>query len=546
MAAPGMLEPAADKVSPFSNVMPSQRALERLLGAVGLALFALFSVYVLTDALVMPLAYDDPYNASVAKNIAQGLGYGTSYGGFEPYNPDISTGPTLILPLAALIRIVGNTAWAPGLCVAAINLSLLAMIIYNARTHVGASFGLLACAAIPLLAIFSEHGDAWSAFLGDVVAGEFIVLGILTAPFEISSEATHGPDVIAQSLCAGLFIGLGVLTKFIAVVAAAVFLAVFAIHFVVNRRFMTARVRWVLVVLVVGALLPDLLFELSKLLTLGMSGYSVLKLAEHANFQTQNPPPPWNLTIKDMMDRIGTNGMVTLDFFEISKRPALSGILAAGWFAALVSSWRRGITVPVIATVLAGGAIIVCWFLLSWPMSRRMQPGLVLLLMGVAMWVVRGRVYSSFPQQRITLGSAGIAMLLLLSGAAAAAKMLPEIMDVRQREHTQNQALMQAVGAVELIRAMDPDARFCGGGHWVTRDIDYLLPGPGSFQDCSSAANSISMGSSSGHYYLVRRTGLYNWFGDAGLSRLASYCDRHIVFSAWQYRISRCGERRRS
>ena len=67
MAAPGMLEPAADKVSPFSNVMPSQRALERLLGAVGLALFALFSVYVLTDALVMPLAYDDPYNASVAK-----------------------------------------------------------------------------------------------------------------------------------------------------------------------------------------------------------------------------------------------------------------------------------------------------------------------------------------------------------------------------------------------------------------------------------------------------------------------------------------------
>lgn len=546
MAAPGMLEPPADKVSPFSNVMPSQRALERLLGAVGLALFALFSVYVLTDALVMPLAYDDPYNASVAKNVALGLGYGTSYGGFRPYNPDISTGPTLILPLAALIRIVGNTAWAPGLCVAAINLSLLAMIIHKARTHAGASFGLLACAAIPLLAIFSEHGDAWSAFLGDVVAGEFIVLGILTTPFEISSEATHGPDVIAQSLCAGLFIGLAVLTKFIALVAAAAFLAVFAIHFVVTRRFMTARVRWVLVALVVGALLPDLLFELSKLLTLGMSGYSALKLAEHANFQIQNPQPPWNLAIKDVMDRLGTNGMVTLDFFEISKRPTLLGILVAGWLAALVSSWHRGVTVPFIAMILAGGAIIVCWFLLSWPVPRRMQPGLVLLLAGVAMWLVRGWVCSLYPRPRATLGSVGIAFLMLLSGAVAAAKMLPEIMDVRQREHTQNQALMQAVGAVELIRAMDPDARFCGAGHWVTTDIDYLLRDAGVMQDCLSTADSTSMDNSSGDYYLVRRTGNYNWFGDAGLSQLASYCDRHIVFSAWQYRISRCGEGRHS
>lgn len=60
---------------------------------------------------------DDAYFASIAKNVAFGVGYGTTATGqgFKPFDPEIGTGPTVILPVALAIMIFGNKWWFLGL-----------------------------------------------------------------------------------------------------------------------------------------------------------------------------------------------------------------------------------------------------------------------------------------------------------------------------------------------------------------------------------------------------------------------------------------------
>ena len=60
--------------------------------------------------------FDDALNATVAKNLAAGLGYGSTLasGELRPFDLSITTGPTVILPAALGIAVAGNRPWVPG------------------------------------------------------------------------------------------------------------------------------------------------------------------------------------------------------------------------------------------------------------------------------------------------------------------------------------------------------------------------------------------------------------------------------------------------
>jgi hypothetical protein len=57
---------------------------------------------------------------AVAKNLAWGFGYSTSLGlsdakfALVRFDVHITTGPPIILPVSAVIRIFGNRFWVPG------------------------------------------------------------------------------------------------------------------------------------------------------------------------------------------------------------------------------------------------------------------------------------------------------------------------------------------------------------------------------------------------------------------------------------------------
>src|SRR5260370_29011359 len=83
---------------------------------------------------------DDSMYATVAKNLAFGKGYVQSTPldgstGLRPFDPAVGTGPTVIIPAAALVYVVGNVPWAPGFATTTISLSLLFFLAFILLRH---------------------------------------------------------------------------------------------------------------------------------------------------------------------------------------------------------------------------------------------------------------------------------------------------------------------------------------------------------------------------------------------------------------------------
>jgi hypothetical protein len=83
-----------------------------------LGLFASFGRYALSAGAAASPGFDDAFFAVVAKNVASGVGYASSYHEVKPYDEEISTGPSVILPTALLARAFGNKLWVPGVAAA--------------------------------------------------------------------------------------------------------------------------------------------------------------------------------------------------------------------------------------------------------------------------------------------------------------------------------------------------------------------------------------------------------------------------------------------
>ncbi|RLE25976.1 MAG: hypothetical protein DRJ65_06555 [Acidobacteria bacterium] len=92
-----------------------------------------FLVLLLWLTTSMPLSYDDAFNANVAKNLAEGEGFATNYGGPKLLNPRISTGALFLAPLAVPLRLFGQTTQMPMAYSIAANGILLILILWLAR-----------------------------------------------------------------------------------------------------------------------------------------------------------------------------------------------------------------------------------------------------------------------------------------------------------------------------------------------------------------------------------------------------------------------------
>jgi len=88
---------------------------------------------------------DDSTFATVAKNLAFGKGYVESTPldgsiGVKPFDPAVGTGPTVIIPAAALVYVLGNVPWAPGFATATISFSLLLFLAFDESHDFAFSF----------------------------------------------------------------------------------------------------------------------------------------------------------------------------------------------------------------------------------------------------------------------------------------------------------------------------------------------------------------------------------------------------------------------
>ncbi len=215
----------------------------------------------LQSLLVLQFWEDEAFNLTVPLNLLEGLGY-TSDGALSgstltPFDPRISTGPSVLLPAAAVIalgidpvigaRLVPLTYWV-----------LLLAGLWALGRRIGGRWAGLLAVAVPLAFDASAlpspiQGPA--DLLGEIPAAALLVWALVVLP--------------RRAWLAGLLVGLAVQAKLIALLALPAFaVAVWALAPGTGRARLVATLRrgWLPLVL---AGVPTLLVEIAALVTLG-------------------------------------------------------------------------------------------------------------------------------------------------------------------------------------------------------------------------------------------------------------------------------------
>lgn len=139
---------------------PVPAAASRWLGLSAWLAIAWFFAATLHAAFSIELGFDPAYHASVAKNFAQGYGWASSYDRAFPFNPDVTTGPAMLLPAAGMITLFGNALWVPGVTAALLQLALYALILWPLRRCFDGLRAFHTC-AIALSLLFAIHAHTW-------------------------------------------------------------------------------------------------------------------------------------------------------------------------------------------------------------------------------------------------------------------------------------------------------------------------------------------------------------------------------------------------
>lgn len=152
--------------------------LHRIAPVIALLLLAWFAAAVLHEATFKELLYDDAYNASVAKNFSLGRGWVSSYHQYIPFNPRVTTGPTLLLPLAAAIALIGHPEWLPNVVNALLMLAVLLLCLRQLHQQLDPNCRWPVVVTILLLLSLYDR-NTWVVFIGDGVLALLVVYLLL-------------------------------------------------------------------------------------------------------------------------------------------------------------------------------------------------------------------------------------------------------------------------------------------------------------------------------------------------------------------------------
>ncbi|PVE97097.1 hypothetical protein [Microbacterium sp. TPD7012] len=208
---------------------------------------------------------DEAFNLTVPRNLLAGLGYSSdgalSGSTITPFDPRISTGPVVLLPVALLLATGIDPVLAARLVPLAYWVLLLAGLAVIGRRIAGRWAALLAV-AVPLaftagagVSPIQGPGD----LLGEIPAAALLVWALIVLP--------------RRAWLAGLLVGLAIQAKLIVLLA----LPAFAVAlWVLSDGTGWARLRdllrraWLPLVLVA---VPTFVFELAALISLGATGF---------------------------------------------------------------------------------------------------------------------------------------------------------------------------------------------------------------------------------------------------------------------------------
>ncbi len=220
---------------------------------------------------------DDGFHAHVAKNLADGIGYAStlplsqSHFSITPFDPLMGTGPTIILPTALVIKIVGNTYWAPGLAEVLMWGSLLFCIGILLNKMVRNRLGVTIATVIFLYITFTFMAyqyEMWYALYGEIPAVMLIILAILI--YFRKQSRTH------LFIC-GILFSLAYESKLISLLPFGIFLFFITLYqFIDHKKNVKDSIKPIthtLFFIALGFGVPVFLYESWKLIVLHPRGY---------------------------------------------------------------------------------------------------------------------------------------------------------------------------------------------------------------------------------------------------------------------------------
>jgi hypothetical protein len=471
----------------------------------GVALWSASACAIIVACARGVIGYDGSYNASIAKNVALGFGYRSSYHEWVAFNPDVTTGPVVLLPLAAWIRLFGNGLVTPTVWMILVNLAGMALTMILVRRAQGPAASLVAMCAF--LLIQRCFGFAiWYEPRGELAGALLSIVGTLLL-FRESRAA-----IVIGALCLGLAPG----AKLTCAMATPVALACF---FFSRRRADGERI-WPAVL--AAAIAPSLAWL----------GYAAATL--RSGF--------W-ATARDWM------ALVSLESGVAEPRPdglgaqlwgrmsALSALFGGPWralplFALLVAatlgllrarpSHDARPTAPARALLAMAAVQLIWWSIFEQSgVARHVVIAMLLLVPVVAMGTL---ALDALPRRIALAGGAAIVVSLWLA---------PPPLPSSDRSRANVYEAVRFLSSLER----DPQTLLLGCGWWANRTLEYALPGPLHFRDASRLRPDDVAGRA---LYLVRSKEFWNWSRSAPLEQWAQECERATLFENREFQVSRC------
>jgi hypothetical protein len=321
-----------------------------------------------------PVGFDEAYVAQSPWNLALGNGYASfdwQFGdGYRPFDTLTSTGPAVLLPVAAVFAVFGVGVVQLRATMLVFLALLVAATFLVGRRVAGRWAGLVAVVAVLALDLRYDfpYTATWSLVdgLGELPAAAFLLTGAL-----LLRRSKTGAAVL---------VGVAALCKLVAFLAVPAFLAVILLTpgEPVRRRIRNA------VVFGLWAISPTVLWEAVKLVVLGPTEYLESLLA-YGSFVLHSGSgiAPTGL-VHDLFSRSG----YLLGAFHLPWWGAFASLLVllAATALAIVTRFRSGGPVrrdPRFAVVVAGAGTVAL-FLLWWIVisesffARHSFPGLLL------------------------------------------------------------------------------------------------------------------------------------------------------------------------
>lgn len=502
-----------------------EKTLIKILKTLCIILFSLIIFFQIFKSLTFPLGYDGAYQASVSKNIAFGYGYVSSYNGIKLFNPEISTGYPLVLPVALGIKIFSNKYWVPNLIFSSIVLGLLLIVLYLPKKFDFVDekklwawrtlfLGFLVFSS-SLETLIKYHSEL-SSFLGEMPTAFLIIISAFVLMLAKDSKKLY--------FISGLLGGFALATKFISILSVLPIFLAFLFLKCQTKADLKAKIPHILLYLS-AFLMPYLAFEAFKLIDLGgISQYLHLKAQEKAIFKVNGSGFS---SYKDALIKAKVNAH-NLTFYEGFFRFLLTLIIPTFFTFNLIKN-RKNIKPEAYFThiFMFAFAINLYWWLpLSFGWSRHLLIGWMMFLAAMSSFAFcfnnkNKYVYSIIIILFLTM-TCSYNFILFFKDFKTLSAGYSRIKDMQE--------------AANFI-STHKEYKYFGCDWWVARDLEYILPTINNFSD---ARDKTKFNNNIHNKALVVNAHFWNWEASSINNKIKNQCLKSVLFANDNYIITRC------